>query len=232
MSVSERIKQMRQQEEEKRRVELEKARKIEEAEKEKHRLYLEKLEQELPAQRDNQLVLLRELDSLGIIDMVQDGTNLPVWLWDSGLNRSDLPVYGLLNWQQELKWFGPVNETTRARFVFAPRRYEVRLLGPRLDSHWDYSVVIKISERNNQRSEFAGGLEEEFRGISQIKYTPEKILTITGEKEYFNDPIPMRKAQRVQLIEGAIAQALVNPLKPERQEYGNPDSDFWNTPIA
>lgn len=214
MSVIERMEQINRDKEEAER----QVRKLEEG---KSRDHSQGYIRELPEVGRWQAILLEELRSLGIVAMVEEVGERQI------MPLADFEHPELLHQRIILS---PEDVKKMEKEFFRYRKWVASIKRPVLseDGVWDFNLKIEIRRNTERKCGFTGYLGRENDPLVNMEYSTKGILTIEGEEVTFCQPVPKDEAGRIEIVETALAKALLNPKMPEVRHV---PSHSWDTQI-
>ena len=200
---------------------------------EAQRIWLDKRESEMPGILNNLELMAVRLRKMGILSMIEEFTNRNIY----NLYISDPEIQIKLTPKQITQ-----RMERAARHLGNSLRYtnsegwEVRPLIPELNSEtliWENTDKVALDIRKEHRNMRN---REPFRVLKtehvHLLYDC-SLLAIAGEHEEFFGRIPLRKNQRVDILESAFARAFFKPRieVPKIPQRYFRESDY-NTPIG
>jgi hypothetical protein len=193
----------------------------------RERIWRLKHAEELPYQILLQRARVLRLKNLGIIYMVENGSQVPFKQWTTYLEDResvrDLPPQDLVK----------LIKRTRIKNLteFIPPVANIQIPKPVLlpNLEWDNTVYINVDDN---KLPFGLMTNRDPSPIHSwgLRYKEDNSLEVWGENIEYSDQIPRRKAHRVEKIESAIARAIVSPKVfqplPESALYYSPTDTF------
>lgn len=167
-------------------------------------------QREHDAEWAKQVVLLRELQELGIISQIEAFTGQKLQLTEEKgrvYYSLDKPWYDW--WEEEdPDKLEEINQKVEAGLVWG---WDIS--SPHLSrdiGQWNQSLRIIIGQVDN------GGMVPDINGLDSgsvlLTYSPTKTLHIMGRETIFKGSLPEDSAARTSLVERELAKALLNPM--------------------
>lgn len=180
---------------------------------EKRRKYNEhsaKEKREHDAEWAKQVVLLRELQTLGIIPLIEEFTGEKMVI----LEQEGKVLVGYYNpWYDWWKENDPEKLDEIDKKVKAGLVWGWEISSPRLSSdtgQWNQNLRIVINQVDND------GMVPTLNGTDShavlLAYSPTRELQIMGRETTYQGPLPEDPTVRIKLVERKLAEALFNPM--------------------
>ena len=171
-----------------------------------------------------QMELLRELKRLGIVAMVEEIIEGPIKVEEE--KREVEATEG------EVQVFERVDDLSTDD-VYSPRLWRLDMPRPTLSEEgvWDNSLVMELIKTSDHLKYgiYLTAQESKDTPKAVVKFTYDRILLISGEEVTFGGIMRKDESGRLEVIEQALAEALVNLKKPEPRFA--PPTDWRLDPI-